>query len=112
MNQTLMSPISEDGNKTPTTDHTNPKEASPAEPSSPTPHQETPHIKQVPVTTKALKGTSTAAIPGVATSLSSTDENVTLDIWWTVLSFAISSLFSSPTVYTLKLGLGWFDVVK
>ncbi len=123
VNQALISPISEDGNKTPTNNQTNPKEASPAElPSSPPPHEEAPHIKQVPVTTKVLKDTSTAAIPGVTTSLSSTDENVTLDIRWTVLCDLFLILIAD-SVYdarsrvlleqvALKLGLGWLDVVK
>ena len=122
VNQALTSPISEDGNKTPTTTHANLKEASPAEhPSSPPPH-EAPHMKQVPVTTKVLKDTSTAAIPGVTTSLSSTDENVTLDIRWTVLCDLFLVLIAD-SVYdarsrvlleqvALKLGLGWLDVVK
>ena len=79
-------------------------------------------MKQVPVTTKVLKDTSTAAIPGVTTSLSSTDENVTLDIRWTVLCDLFLVLIAD-SVYdarsrvlleqvALKLGLGWLDVVK
>ena len=78
-------------------------------------------LKQVPVTTKVLQDT-TAAIPGVSTSLSATDENVTLDIRWTVLCDLFLILIAD-SVYdarsrvlleqvALKLGLGWLDVVK
>ena len=78
-------------------------------------------IKQVPVTTKVLQDT-TAAIPGVSTSLSTTDENVVLDIRWTVLCDLFLILIAD-SVYdarsrvlleqvALKLGLGWLDVVK
>ena len=78
-------------------------------------------LKQVPVTTKVLQET-TAAIPGVSTSLSTTDENVTLDIRWTVLCDLFLILIAD-SVYdarsrvlleqvALKLGLGWLDVVK
>jgi hypothetical protein len=78
-------------------------------------------FKQVPVTTKVLKDT-TAAIPGVSTSLSTTDENVVLDIRWTVLCDLFLILIAD-SVYdarsrvllervALKLGLGWLDVVK
>ena len=42
-------------------------------------------LKQVPTATKVLKESSTAAIPGVTTSLSSAAQNLTLDIRWTVL---------------------------
>ena len=41
-------------------------------------------LKQGPPTTKVLQD-ATAAVPDVSTSLSTTDENVTLDIRWTVL---------------------------
>ena len=78
-------------------------------------------LKQVPITTKVLKDT-TAAIPGVSTSLSTTDENVILDIRWTVLCDLFLILIAD-SVYdarsrvllervALKLGLGWLDVVK
>jgi len=79
-------------------------------------------LKQIPVTTKVLQDTSTAAIPGVSTSLSTTDEKVTLDIRWTVLCDLFLILIAD-SVYdarsrvlleqvALKLGLGWLDVVK
>jgi hypothetical protein len=61
-------------------------------------------------------------MPGVTTSLSSTDQNVTLDIRWTVLCDLFLILIAD-SVYdarsrvlleqvALKLGLGWVDVVK
>jgi hypothetical protein len=62
------------------------------------------------------------AIPGVSTSLSATDANVTLDIRWTVLCdlFLIliaDSVYDSRSrvlleIVATKLGLGWLDVVK
>ncbi|CCO32998.1 putative membrane protein C6F6,13c [Rhizoctonia solani AG-1 IB] len=61
-------------------------------------------------------------MPGVSTSLSTTDENVILDIRWTVLCdlFLIliaDSVYDSRSRVLLetvasKLGLGWIDVVK
>ncbi|KAF7340901.1 DUF726-domain-containing protein [Mycena sanguinolenta] len=73
-------------------------------------------------TAKVFADTSTAAIPGVSTSLSATDENVTLDIRWTVLCDLFLILIAD-SVYdarsrvlleqaALKLGLGWLDVVR
>jgi hypothetical protein len=73
-------------------------------------------------TTRVLEDTSAAAMPGVSTSLSSTDENVTLDIRWTVLC-DLFLLLVADSVYdarsrvlleqvALKLGLGWLDVTK
>ncbi|KAF8204256.1 hypothetical protein K438DRAFT_1819443 [Mycena galopus ATCC 62051] len=61
-------------------------------------------------TSKVLAETSTAAIPGVSTSLSSADENVTLDIRWTVLCDLFLILIADSAA--LKLGLGWLDVVR
>ncbi|KAJ6520544.1 hypothetical protein C8R45DRAFT_1205489 [Mycena sanguinolenta] len=73
-------------------------------------------------TAKVLADTSTAAIPGVSTTLSATDENVTLDIRWTVLCDLFLILIAD-SVYdarsrvlleqaAVKLGLGWVDVVR
>ncbi|KAG7451899.1 DUF726-domain-containing protein [Guyanagaster necrorhizus] len=73
-------------------------------------------------TAKVLEDTSTIAIPGVSTTLSSADERVTLDIRWTVLCDLFLILIAD-SVYdarsrvllenvALKLGLGWLDVVK
>ena len=127
VNEPLPTPQSEPGNKTPTA------------PASPPPTPPLPEgtastitttitkpdagpLKQVPTTTKVLKESSTAAIPGVTTSLSSADQNVTLDIRWTVLCDLFLILIAD-SVYdarsrvlleqvALKLGLGWLDVVK
>ena len=71
---------------------------------------------------KVLKETETATIPGVSTSLSAADKDVTLDIRWTVLCDLFLILIAD-SVYdsrsrvllenvALKLGLGWQDVVK
>ncbi|KAJ7608691.1 hypothetical protein FB45DRAFT_945686 [Roridomyces roridus] len=73
-------------------------------------------------TAKVFAETSTAAIPGVSTTLSAADENVTLDIRWTVLC-DLFLLLIADSVYdarsrvllekaALKLGLGWLDVVR
>ncbi|KAJ6541666.1 hypothetical protein B0H19DRAFT_1212823 [Mycena capillaripes] len=73
-------------------------------------------------TPKILEETITAAIPGVSTTLSAADENVTLDIRWTVLCDLFLILIAD-SVYdarsrvlleqaALKLGLGWLDVVR
>jgi hypothetical protein len=73
-------------------------------------------------TSKVLAETSTAAIPGVSTTLSVVDERVTLDIRWTVLCDLFLILIAD-SVYdarsrvlleqaALKLGLGWLDVVR
>lgn len=78
--------------------------------------------KPFQTTTKVLKEASTAAIPGVTTSLSAADERVTLDIRWTVLCDLFLILIAD-SVYdarsrvllehvAIKLGLGWLDVVK
>lgn len=61
-------------------------------------------------------------VPGVSTTLSTVDENVTLDIRWTVLCDLFLILIAD-SVYdarsrvlleqvALRLGLGWLDVVK
>jgi hypothetical protein len=73
-------------------------------------------------TARVLEDTSTSAMPGVTTTLSAADENVTLDIRWTVLCDLFLVLIAD-SVYdarsrvllenvALKLGLGWIDVVK
>ncbi|KAJ6479190.1 hypothetical protein C8R47DRAFT_609586 [Mycena vitilis] len=73
-------------------------------------------------TQKVFGETTTAAIPGVSTTLSAADENVTLDIRWTVLCDLFLILIAD-SVYdarsrvlleqaALKLGLGWLDVVR
>ncbi|KAJ7157310.1 hypothetical protein C8R46DRAFT_1114091 [Mycena filopes] len=76
----------------------------------------------VQTTAKVFADTETAAIPGVSTTLSTTDEKVTLDIRWTVLCDLFLILIAD-SVYdarsrvlleqaALKLGLGWLDVVR
>src|ERR1700722_6262776 len=63
-----------------------------------------------------------ASMPGVTTSLSAADKNVTLDIRWTILCDLFLVLIAD-SVYdarsrvllenvAFKLGLGWLDVVK
>ncbi|CAE6469904.1 unnamed protein product [Rhizoctonia solani] len=61
-------------------------------------------------------------MPGVSTSLSTTDANVTLDIRWTVLCDLFLILIADSVydarsrvlleIVATKLGLGWIDVVK
>ncbi len=79
-------------------------------------------LKPVQTTAKVLEDTSEAMMPGVSTHLSAADENVTLDIRWTVLCDLFLILIAD-SVYdarsrvllenvALKLGLGWLDVVK
>lgn len=73
-------------------------------------------------TANVLQPNDATSIPGVSTTLSSTDENVTLDIRWTVLCdlFLIliaDSVYDSRSRMLLetvaaKLGLGWIDVVR
>lgn len=73
-------------------------------------------------TSRVLEQTSTAAVPGVSTSLSAADENVTLDIRWTVLCdlflvLIADSVYDARSRVLLEtvaiyLGFGWLDVVK
>ena len=73
-------------------------------------------------TTRVLETTSTAAVPGVSTSLSAADENVTLDIRWTVLCDLFLVLIADSVydarsrvlleMISISLGFGWLDVVK
>lgn len=73
-------------------------------------------------TSRVLEPTSTAAVPGVSTSLSAADENVTLDIRWTVLCdlflvLIADSVYDARSRVLLEsvaiyLGFGWLDVVK
>ncbi|GJJ13224.1 hypothetical protein Clacol_007475 [Clathrus columnatus] len=65
---------------------------------------------------------ATTTMPGVSTSLSVSDENVTLDIRWTVLCdlfllMIADSVYDSRSrvlleLVAFKMGLGWLDVVK
>ena len=73
-------------------------------------------------TSRVLETTSTAAVPGVSTSLSAADENVTLDIRWTVLCDLFLVLIADSVydarsrvlleMVAVHLGFGWLDVVK
>ncbi|KAF9472576.1 DUF726-domain-containing protein [Pholiota conissans] len=115
--------VHDDDHKTPTGTPTSPQSVPSSEGlTSPKLPEEGAHLTQVPVTKKVLKESSTTAMPGVSTSLSSADENVTLDIRWTVLCDLFLVLIAD-SVYdarsrvlleqvALKLGLGWLDVVK
>jgi len=81
-----------------------------------------PTTTQYKTTANVLQPNATTAMPGVSTTLSSTDASVTLDIRWTVLC-DLFLLLIADSVYdsrsrvlletvALKLGLGWLDVVK
>lgn len=69
-----------------------------------------------------LTASEQQTLPGVTTSLDATDENVTLDIRWTVLCdlfllLIADSVYDSRSRVLLervaaKLSLGWLDVVK
>ncbi|KAH7886365.1 hypothetical protein F5I97DRAFT_1830131 [Phlebopus sp. FC_14] len=100
---------------------TKPRTNSPARSRSPTP---TATQRTYQTTSRVLEDTSVASssLPGVTTSLSSLDKDVTLDIRWTVLCDLFLILIAD-SVYdarsrvllenvALKLGLGWIDVVK
>ncbi|KAI0053398.1 DUF726-domain-containing protein [Auriscalpium vulgare] len=78
--------------------------------------------KTFTTTSRVLEESKSTAMPGVSTSLSSADENVTLDIRWTVLCDLFLILIAD-SVYdarsrvlleqvAIHLGLGWLDVVK
>jgi hypothetical protein len=98
-----------------------PKLVAPSRPVTPsTPTVAT--VKTFQTTAKVLADPAQASMPGVTTSLSAADENVTLDIRWTVLCDLFLILIAD-SVYdarsrvllenvAFKLGLGWLDVVK
>ena len=102
-------------------------ETSHSAPSTPTPASVAlgapgPAPKPVQTTAKILEDSSAASIPGVSKHLSNVEENVTLDIRWTVLC-DLFLILVADSVYdarsrvllenvALKLGLGWLDVVK
>jgi hypothetical protein len=73
-------------------------------------------------TTNILNPTESVHVPGVSTSLSTTDKDITLDIRWTVLC-DLFLLIIADSVYdarsrvllenvATKLGLGWLDVAR
>ncbi|KIJ66609.1 hypothetical protein HYDPIDRAFT_86273 [Hydnomerulius pinastri MD-312] len=92
---------------------------------SPTPSRSpTPTSKTFQTTSRVLEDTSvtSSSLPGVTTTLSTVDKDVTLDIRWTVLCDLFLILIAD-SVYdarsrvllesvALKLGLGWIDIVK
>lgn len=92
-----------------------PKQSSPIPPS---------HDSSGPfqTTARVLENTATSQLAGVTTSLSSVDENVTLDIRWTVLCdlflvLIADSVYDARSRVLLEnvgihLGLGWLDLVK
>ncbi|KAI0275222.1 hypothetical protein BC834DRAFT_965640 [Gloeopeniophorella convolvens] len=95
----------------------------PASPSKTPTQSPDPTKDEAPQTTaRVFKTTSTAAVPGVSTSLSAADENVTLDIRWTVLCdlfliLVADSVYDARSRVLLEavaihLGLGWLDVIK
>jgi hypothetical protein len=102
----------------------NPEESDVLEPPALT-APSTPHAGASPeirTTPRILQEPSQAVMPGVTTSLSAADKNVTLDIRWTVLCDLFLILIAD-SVYdarsrvllenvALKLGLGWLDVVR
>ncbi len=79
-------------------------------------------VETFQTTLRVLETTSTAAVPGVSTSLSAADEKVTLDIRWTVLCdlflvMIADSVYDARSRVLLEtvaiyLGFGWLDVVK
>ncbi|KAF9024042.1 DUF726-domain-containing protein, partial [Hymenopellis radicata] len=96
-------------------DQTLPTPTTPITPKTPNPN------RGYQTTAQVLQDTTTS-IPGVSTTLSSADENVTLDIRWTVLCDLFLILIAD-SVYdarsrvlleevAMKLGLGWVDVVR
>ena len=97
--------------------------APPVVPSSPrTSPPSTAKSESFQTTTRVLNPTSTASVPGVSTSLSAADENVTLDIRWTVLCDLFLVLIADSVydarsrvlleMVAIYLGFGWLDVVK
>jgi hypothetical protein len=111
----ILSPVSDSGASDKTV-----VESLPSPPSSTSPNATTQKVYQT--TPMVLEPTSTAAIPGVSTTLSAADEKVTLDIRWTVLCdlflvLIADSVYDARSRVLLervasKLGLGWLDVVK
>lgn len=84
----------------------------------------TPTTPTFQTTARVLEDTTvtSSSLPGVTTTLSSVDKDVTLDIRWTVLC-DLFLILVADSVYdarsrvllehvALKLGLGWIDVVK
>src|SRR6266576_813570 len=93
----------------------------PTQPTPPSQPQSDTQPKPFQTTAKVFSETTTA-MPGVTTTLSSTDKDVTLDIRWTVLCDLFLVLIADSVydarsrvlieLVAQKLGLGWLDVVK
>lgn len=96
-----------------------PPKVSPSPQSSPPPSAKSGTFQ---TTSRVLEQASTTTVPGVSTSLSAADENVTLDIRWTVLCdlflvLIADSVYDARSRVLLEtvaiyLGFGWLDVVK
>jgi Protein of unknown function (DUF726) len=89
---------------------------------STTPPPYSPSKQSYQTAARVLKESTAPPMSGVTTTLSAADENVTLDIRWTVLC-DLFLLLIADSVYdarsrvllehvAVKLGLGWLDVVK
>jgi hypothetical protein len=112
-------PESDDISEVTVVEPSTPSKVSPSPPSSPPPSAKSGTFQ---TTSRVLQQTSTAAVPGVSTSLSAADENVTLDIRWTVLCdlflvLIADSVYDARSRVLLEtvaiyLGFGWLDVVK
>ncbi|OCB90378.1 DUF726-domain-containing protein [Sanghuangporus baumii] len=73
-------------------------------------------------TANVLPASTSDPMPGVSTSLSAADKDVTLDIRWTVLCDLFLILIADSVydarsrvlleMVALKMGLGWLDIVK
>ncbi|KAH7339017.1 hypothetical protein B0J17DRAFT_614317 [Rhizoctonia solani] len=97
------------------------KSAAEAQPATPRQSTKNIHLQTTANVMEPLTPTVTT-IPGVSTSLSTTDANVTLDIRWTVLCDLFLILIADSVydarsrvlleIVATKLGLGWIDVVK
>jgi hypothetical protein len=100
----------------------NAETSAPVTPTTPAPFTATNTVSNPTQTTARVLGDTTTHMAGVTTSLSSADENVTLDIRWTILCdlFLIliaDSVYDARSRVLLenvaqKLGLGWLDVVR
>ncbi|KAG6845580.1 hypothetical protein H0H87_007259 [Tephrocybe sp. NHM501043] len=119
--QTLVNESVEDDPSTPKrnsfqANHSRSKSVSGTSPGAP------PKAPVYQTTARVLGETSTSAVPGVTTALSTADQNVTLDIRWTVLCdlflvLIADSVYDARSRVLLetvayKLGLGWLDLVK
>lgn len=94
----------------------------PTQPSPPPPQTQSDPPSKPPQTTIKVFSETTATMPGVTTTLSAVDKDVTLDIRWTVLCdlflvIIADSVYDARSRVLIeqvaqKLGLGWLDVVR